>query len=96
MDVGASHRMNRKLLRLAHIFGLIIAMTILCGPGLWIVLNSLRPTVEIMSKPPVWIPQDISLSAYYAMFGKVGEGAIPVGHYFRNSLTFISPRSSNG
>ncbi|MBL8582733.1 MAG: carbohydrate ABC transporter permease [Rhizobiaceae bacterium] len=55
-------------------------------PGLWIVLSSLRPTVEIMAKPPVWIPQELSFDAYVAMFSGVGQGGIPVVEYFRNSL----------
>lgn len=65
---------------------LFIAMSIICLPGLWIVLNSFRPTVEIMAKPPVWIPNSLSLDHYRAMFGAVGEGGIPVGRYFMNSL----------
>ena len=55
-------------------------------PGIWIVLSSLRPTVEILAKPPVWIPQQVSLDAYVAMFSGVGKGGIPVLDYFRNSL----------
>jgi len=50
------------------------------------VLSSLRPTVEILAKPPVWIPQQVSLDAYVAMFSGVGRGGIPVLDYFRNSL----------
>jgi multiple sugar transport system permease protein len=59
---------------------------IICLPGAWIVLSSMRPTVEIMAKPPVWIPQKLWFEAYTAMFGVVGQGGIPVWDYFRNSL----------
>jgi multiple sugar transport system permease protein len=85
-DRNASARLNRRLLALGHAVGLFLAMAVICLPGFWIVLNSLRPTVEIMAKPPVWIPQDLSLDAYVAMFGRVGQGGIPVWDYFRNSL----------
>jgi multiple sugar transport system permease protein len=61
-------------------------MLVICLPGAWIVLSSMRPTVEIMAKPPVWIPQKLSFEAYTAMFGVVGQGGIPVWDYFRNSL----------
>ena len=61
-------------------------MLVICAPGAWIVLNSLRPTVEIMAKPPVWIPQKLSLDAYTSMFGGLGQGGVPVLDYFRNSL----------
>jgi len=70
----------------AHAVGLFAAMLIICLPGVWIVLNSLRPTVEIMAKPPVWIPQKLSLEAYTDMFGALGQGGVPVLDYFRNSL----------
>ncbi len=66
-----------------------LAMMLICLPGAWIVLNSLRPTVEIMAKPAVWIPQQLSFDAFTAMFGSLGHGAIPVGDYFRNSADHL-------
>lgn len=86
MATAAHHRLRRRLLKLGHFIGLFIAMAIICLPGLWIVLNSFRPTVEIMAKPPVWIPNELNLNHYRAMFGGVGEGGVPVLTYFRNSM----------
>ncbi len=86
MASNQSHRMRRRGLKIAHFIGLFLAMSVICIPGLWIVLNSFRPTVEIMAKPPVWIPNDLNLDHYRAMFGAVGEGGVPVLTYFRNSL----------
>ena len=86
MDSNSSHRLRRRVLKVVHLIGLFIAMTIICLPGLWIVLSSLRPTVEIMAKPPVWIPSELSLDAYVSMFSGIGKGGIPVIHYFINSL----------
>ncbi|MEN9063245.1 carbohydrate ABC transporter permease [Ponticoccus litoralis] len=86
MASNATHRNCRRALKALHLFGLFLAMLVLCVPGLWIVLNSFRPTVEIMAKPPVWIPNELNLDHYRAMFGGVGEGGVPVLTYFRNSL----------
>ncbi|MEO4041394.1 carbohydrate ABC transporter permease [Hoeflea sp. CAU 1731] len=86
MDENTAHRVKRAVLKASHLIGLFFAMAIICIPGLWIVLSSLRPTVEIMAKPPVWIPRNVSLDAYVAMFSGVGQGGIPVLDYFRNSL----------
>ncbi|AOF92883.1 carbohydrate ABC transporter permease [Sinorhizobium sp. RAC02] len=86
MNENAKARINGILLSIAHKIGLFLAMAVICLPGLWIVLASFRPTVEIMAKPPVWIPQDLSFDAYVAMFSGVGQGGIPVIEYFRNSL----------
>ncbi len=86
MNENAKHRLKAGLLSVAHKIGLFLAMAVICLPGLWIVLASFRPTVEIMAKPPVWIPQDLSLEAYVAMFSGVGQGGIPIIDYFRNSL----------
>ena len=86
MDENAGHRLKRGLLKAGHMIGLFLAMAVICLPGFWIVLSSLRPTVEIMAKPPVWIPNEISFDAYVAMFSGVGQGGIPVLEYFRNSV----------
>ena len=37
----------------------------------------LRPTVEIMAKPPVWIPQKLSLDAYTRDVRRLGTGRRP-------------------
>ena len=86
MNENAKARIKSLLLSIAHKIGLFLAMAVICLPGLWVVLASFRPTVEIMAKPPVWIPQNLSLDAYVAMFSGVGQGGIPVVEYFRNSL----------
>ncbi|YBV96230.1 carbohydrate ABC transporter permease [Phyllobacteriaceae bacterium JZ32] len=85
-DQNSTHRAKRRLLKVAHFIGVFLAMTVICLPGVWIILNSMRPTVEIMAKPPVWIPTDLSLDAYRAMFGGIGGGGVPVWDYFRNSI----------
>jgi multiple sugar transport system permease protein len=86
MTRNQTSRRLRLLADFAHSVGLFLAMVIICLPGAWIVLSSMRPTVEIMAKPLVWIPQKLSFEAYAAMFGVVGQGGIPVWDYFRNSL----------
>ncbi|MCP4294088.1 MAG: carbohydrate ABC transporter permease [Proteobacteria bacterium] len=63
-----------------------IALAIIITPGLWIVINSFRFNVEIMAKPAVWIPKELTLDHYFAMFGSIGEGGVPVFSYFKNSL----------
>jgi multiple sugar transport system permease protein len=86
MDDNSSARFKRHLLKAGHLIGLFLAMLVICMPGIWIVLSSLRPTVEIMAKPPVWIPHELSVDAYVSMFSGIGKGGIPVVEYFRNSL----------
>ena len=86
MDDNTAHRIKKRLASVAHTLGLLLAMLAICLPGIWIVLSSLRPTVEIMAKPPIWIPQELSFDAYIAMFSGIGRGGIPVLDYFRNSL----------
>ncbi|MFT4002704.1 MAG: carbohydrate ABC transporter permease [Rhizobium sp.] len=86
MDRNAQQRLQRRLWNIAYLIGLFLAMLIICLPGFWIIISSLRPTVEIMAKPAVWIPQELSLEAYRSMFSGVGQGGIPVWDYFRNSL----------
>ncbi len=85
MDANSQFRLRRRALKTAHLTALFLAMMIICIPGLWIVLNSFRPTVEIMSKPPIWIP-NFTLDHYRSLFGGTGVGGVPVISYFRNSL----------
>ena len=86
MDINHQHRLKTRIgAGLRHIT-LFIAMSIICIPGLWIVLNSFRPTVDIIAKPPVWVPRGLNLDNYRAMFGGAGEGGVPVVQYFTNSL----------
>lgn len=86
MDINQQHRFKSYVFKIGHLVLLFIAMAIICIPGLWIVLNSFRPNVEIMAKPAIWIPNSLSLDHYRAMFGVVGEGGVPVLRYFSNSL----------
>jgi multiple sugar transport system permease protein len=86
MDESTIHRMKRGVAGVAYYIGLFLAMAAICLPGLWIVLSSLRPTVEIMAKPAVWIPRQLSFEAYIDMFSGIGQGGVPVVEYFRNSL----------
>ena len=74
--------------RTALVWGATFAvMLIVCLPGLWVVLSAFRPNGEILTKPAIWIPRDLGLDNFRAIFG-YGEDvvAIPVASYFRNSL----------
>jgi multiple sugar transport system permease protein len=86
MERNRLSRYQRRFASVLHAVGMFLAMLVICLPGFWVVLNSLRPTVEIMAKPAIWIPRELSLQAYVSMFGIVGQGGIPVWDYFRNSL----------
>ena len=62
-------------------------MVVMCVPGLWVMLSGFRPNREILAKPAIWIPEDLSLRNFAAIFG-FGDAqvAIPVLSYFSNSL----------
>ena len=64
-----------------------LVMLVICLPGLWVVLSAFRPNGEILTKPAVWIPRDLSWDNFRAIFG-LGDAVvgIPVGSYFLNSL----------
>lgn len=62
-------------------------------PVLWLVLTSIRPNIEINTRPPVWISRNVNLDSYLALLGfgvnperfAFGEN-VPFGAYFRNSI----------
>ncbi|MCB8881140.1 carbohydrate ABC transporter permease [Acidisoma cellulosilytica] len=68
--------------------GLFCAMAALCVPGLWVMLTAFRPNIEVMAKPPVWIPHVLTLANFLGIFGLLPDHApgIPVTAYFINSV----------
>jgi len=64
-----------------------LLMLVICVPGLWVILTSFRPNGEVLSKPAIWIPEDLSLDNFAKIFGFGAEQiAIPVLAYFSNSF----------
>ncbi len=49
-------------------------------PLLWVILTSLKPTGEILTNPPQWIPTEISFEHYEKVLEK------PIGQWTINSL----------
>ena len=64
-----------------------VLMVIMCLPGLWVVLSAFRPNREILAKPPIWVPGELTLTNFAKIFGFGAEQvAIPVLAYFQNSM----------
>jgi|TARA_B100000959_G_C14992649_1_gene628667 multiple sugar transport system permease protein len=81
-------QINNILIWLATIILVIIIMI----PGLWVMLSAFRPQVDIMAKPAVWIPRNLSLLQFETMLfggseGSMGRSAVPVLDYLINSFT---------
>ncbi|MBE7185955.1 MAG: carbohydrate ABC transporter permease [Methylobacterium mesophilicum] len=68
--------------------GVFLAMALLCVPGLWVVLTAFRPNIEILARPPVWIPQNPTFDNFRGIFGLLPnqQQGLPVARYFLNSL----------
>lgn len=74
---------QRWLIRL----GVFIAMVILVLPGAWVVITAFRPNIEVLAKPAVWIPQQLTLRNFQGIFGQLStQQGLPVANYFINSL----------
>jgi multiple sugar transport system permease protein len=72
---------------------LIVVVLIFFIPVFWIVLTSIRPNIEINTRPPVWIPHNLSFSSYAALAGytesaeSFGFGqSVPFLAYAKNSI----------
>ena len=80
-------QINTILIWISAIFLILLIMT----PGLWVVLTAFRPQVDIMAKPAVWIPRNLSFNQFETMLfggseGSMGRSKVPVLSYLRNSL----------
>ncbi|GGF44182.1 maltose ABC transporter permease [Youhaiella tibetensis] len=74
---------QRWLIRL----GVLVAMVILCVPGVWVVLTAFRPNIEILARPAVWIPKELTLNNFKGIFGLLDtQQGLPVAQYFINSI----------
>jgi multiple sugar transport system permease protein len=74
---------QRWLIRL----GVFVSMTILVVPGAWVVLTAFRQNIEILARPAVWIPQELTLKNFQGIFGLLStQQGLPVAQYFINSL----------
>lgn len=64
-----------------------LLMVVMCVPGLWVILSAFRPNAEILAKPPIWVPERLTLDNFAKIFGFGSHQiAIPVVSYFTNSL----------
>lgn len=95
MTVAGFIKRRRKLKTSDIISTLVLYFILLLFflPALWIVLTSVRPSIEINSRPPVWIPKKITFQSYDILLtGETPEGAfgmggnVPFEDYARNSL----------
>ena len=80
-------QINNILIWMSAILLIILIMT----PGLWVVITAFRPQVDIMAKPAVWIPRNLSFNQFETMLfggseGSMGRSKVPVLSYLRNSL----------
>ena len=80
-------QINNILIWIGAIFLIFLIMT----PGLWVVITAFRPQVDIMAKPAVWIPRNLSFNQFETMLfggseGSMGRSPVPVLSYLRNSL----------
>lgn len=78
---------ERPWQRWAIRLGVFIAMLILVVPGAWVVLTAFRPNIEVLARPAVWIPQQLTLKNFLGIFGLLNtQQGLPVSNYFVNSL----------
>ena len=69
----------------------ILLIILIMTPGLWVVLTAFRPQVDVMAKPPVWIPRNLSFNQFETMLfggseGSMGRSPVPVLSYLYNSV----------
>jgi multiple sugar transport system permease protein len=87
MTVSVESRASKQAKKVALWLATFVLMLVMCLPGLWVVLSAFRPNREILAKPPVWVPEELTLDNFGKIFGFGAEQVgIPVVSYFTNSL----------
>jgi multiple sugar transport system permease protein len=77
-------RYNLRLLvgQVLNIAGMLVILVIVLFPLLWMFLASMRPVVETLHNPPVWIPQEITFAAYRKLLGDT----VQLGYFFNTYI----------
>lgn len=78
--------MHKQFQQISLWLVILLAMSIICLPGLWVVLNAFRPNVAILSNESPFEWQNLTLDNFRSIFGYADIQALPVLEYFRNSL----------
>ena len=87
MSAVVESRASKRAKSVALWIATFALMLVMCLPGLWVMLSGFRPNREILAKPPVWMPEALTLDNFGKIFGWGAEQiAIPVPAYFTNSL----------
>jgi multiple sugar transport system permease protein len=82
-----NRRLKSRIGKTALWIATFLLMLVICIHGLWVVLSAFRPNSEILAKPAIWIPRDLTLDNFAQIFGFGQEQvAIPVLSYFTNSM----------
>ena len=80
-DVGMlATRQGERAIRLTIVAIGLLFTVLWFVPLLWVILTSLKPTGEILTNPPQWIPTEFSLEHYERVLEK------PIGQWTINSL----------
>lgn len=99
MSATGYAKAGRRLRASDHLRDAVVYVIVLLFflPALWIILTSFRPNVEINTRPPVWIPSELTLDSYKILLGwPTPEGAfgmggnIPFEQYARNSIVIAA------
>ena len=78
--------MKKQLAQVALWLGIFLAMSMICLPGIWVVLNAFRPNVAILSNESPFEWHLFTLDNFRSIFGYGDIQALPVLDYFRNSV----------
>lgn len=78
--------MNKKLRQTLVWITVFVAMSIICLPGVWVILNAFRPNVAILSNENPFNMASYTLDNFRNIFGYGDMQALPVLQYFRNSI----------
>jgi multiple sugar transport system permease protein len=84
MEIRTVKRVKKTLVNI--VTGIVLIFILI--PAVWVVVSSFRPRKDILAKPAVWVPRDLSIKSYRMVFSgsRHGEMSVPVREYFVNSI----------
>ena len=88
MFIGGSSAQRRRTQLSINVLAWTVLL-LLAIPAVFIIMTAFRPNSEVNARPPVWIPQQLTLDAFENILGMHPEieSAVAVQSYMINSVT---------
>ena len=75
-----------KIGQLLNVLGVLVVLTVVLFPIVWMVFASMRPVSETLHDPPVWLPHEVTFAAYRNLLSQPKQ----IGYFVNTYIISLS------